>query len=105
MSVCIDIDKNGKSSIGLATSNDGFIWTRLSDEPIFQASEDILAWDSGNVGSPCLVWLSDVKRWRMYYVGSSLDNNGGESVSVLNNGFGVAESLDEDGIYFKRVIV
>lgn len=57
------ISNDGVHSIGCATSLDGLVWDRLSDEPVFAASSDASAWDSGAVGSPNLIWLPDKRRW------------------------------------------
>ena len=62
-------------SIGVASSFDGVNWERLSTDPVFTPSSDPEAWDGGGVGSPYLVWLNDRKRWRMYYVGTELNNS------------------------------
>jgi hypothetical protein len=99
----------GVHSIGLATSLDGFRWERVQDEPVFQANPDSSAWDSEGVGSPHMIWLPEKKRWRMYYVGTSLSKDGsGNYVRAAepagkNACIGVAESLDEEGMYFQRV--
>ena len=90
------VSKDGTHSIGMATSNDAVNWARLSDEAIFKPDPDVNAWDSGGVGSPHLVYIPDTDRWRMYYVGNSINNN--ERLSI-----GVAESTDADGLYFERI--
>jgi len=83
-------------SIGVATSLDGTNWERLSTEPVFTPNPDTEAWDAGGVGSPYLVWLNEYKRWRMYYVGTALNNSDKAA-------FGIAESTDEDGLEWKRL--
>jgi hypothetical protein len=70
---------------------------------VFGPSEDPAAWDSGGVGSPHMVWMDDAQRWRMYYLGSSSQGDGEGGVMGAGAGIGVAESLDENGIYFKRL--
>lgn len=92
------ISKKGVHSIGVATSPDGLQWARSSDKPVFTANDDISAWDSGGVGSPHMIYLPDKKRWRMYYVGTSLDTE-----AVSKSSIGVAESIDEEGNIFERV--
>jgi hypothetical protein len=87
--------RDGMHSIGLALSSDGIKWDRYGEEPIFSSQEN--NWDSGGVGSPHLVWLEDKKRWRLYYIGTRTIEG------RLHTGIGVAESLDEEGIYFERV--
>jgi hypothetical protein len=95
------ISKDAVHSIGVATSDDGLQWKRLSDKPVFMANEDSSAWDGGGVGSPNLIWLPDKRRWRMYYVGTPLLSIG--STSLPASSIGVAESLDEDGTFFRRI--
>lgn len=97
------VSSAGVHSIGLATSFDGFIWEKVSDEPVFAPSEEMAAWDSGSVGSPHLVWLEDKRRWRMYYTGSSSAVASNANVGSNDIGMGIAESLDEEGMYFKRI--
>ena len=89
---------DGRHSIGLAHSTDGLDWKRHSDTPVFTYNSDSAQWDSNGVGSPHVIWLSDKKRWRLYYVGTSLDGD-----SSLSTAIGVAESTDEEGINFVRV--
>lgn len=103
------VSQDGKHSIGLATSSNGIVWERASNNPVFTASSsDSGAWDSGGVGSPHLVWLPEKRRWRMYYVGTPLNNMGGGSAEATDDkvataGIGAAESLDEDGMIFERI--
>lgn len=91
------ISKSGEHAIGIATSLDGENWERVGASPIFNASAVEGAWDSGGVGSPHLVYLEDKKRWRLYYVGS------GSGADKEKYSIGVAESTDEEGLYFQRV--
>lgn len=100
----------GKHSIGVATSRDGITWKRVSDEPIFRPASSIDAWDAGGVSSPHIVYLPDVKRWRMYYVGYPVQFVQQEGNTVMPsrtlleyNGIGIAESKDETGLAFHRV--
>jgi hypothetical protein len=90
------INNLGKHAIGLATSENGDEWKRYSDEPIFSPSMIDDAWDSDSVGSPHLLWLKDKRRWRLYYVGSKADDD--------VQSIGVAESTDEEGIHFERIV-
>lgn len=103
---------SGKHAIGVATSRNGYDWKRVSDQPIFKAASSITSWDAGGVSSPHVVYLPDVKRWRMYYVGypAQFINQEGNSVlpsrTLLEyNGIGIAESQDETGLSFHRVEV
>jgi predicted GH43/DUF377 family glycosyl hydrolase len=96
------ISAAGVHSIGIATSTDGITWQRVNDEPIFSKNPDERAFDSGGVGSPKLVYLADKKRWRMYYIGvpaGTQDAYDGNEEAVI----GVAESTDEEGLYFERL--
>ena len=98
------ISRNGVPSIGCASSPDGLSWTRLSQQPVLQASPDPDMWDSGGVGSPHVVWMDDVRRWRMYYSGFSAEGGGGGGgLQVAKSSIGVAESVDEEGLVFKRI--
>jgi predicted GH43/DUF377 family glycosyl hydrolase len=91
----VSVDRR-KHAIGIATSKDGIVWERSSNTPVFTASAD--SWDSGGVGSPHVIFLSDRKVWRMYYVGTPDDGTQGSW-----NGIGVAESTDETGTVFNRI--
>jgi len=95
------IDNKGVHSIGCAVSNDGYQWTSVSDAPVFTAAGDADAWDAGGVGSPHLVWLNDLQKWRMYYVGFAA--TGGDDASVVASSIGVAQSTDEMGTSFVRI--
>jgi len=100
------ISRTGVPSIGCASSPDGFTWTRLSQQPVLQASsEDPTMWDSGGVGSPHVVWMEDIRRWRLYYSGFAAGAAVGEGsgLQVIKSSIGVAESIDEEGLVFKRV--
>lgn len=100
------ISSSKRHSIGVATSVDGVNWQKVSDEPVFQGNQNNPnAWDSGNVGSPHLVWLPEKKRWRMYYVGTKYLNDVSSSTfySVNGEGIGIAESLDEQGLLWSRI--
>ena len=108
------ISHKQQHSIGVASSKDGITWERLSDQPVFRANEDPTAWDGGGVGSPHLVWLPNKRRWRLYYVGNPVkvegvpvsNSSGGKDNSQVGtaSGIGVAESLDEDGLVFERIL-
>lgn len=92
------VSANQVHSIGLARSTDGgYSWAKLYSEPVFAPSEEADAWDAGGVGSPHLVWLSDRRRWRMYYMGDPKDKTSGAPA------LGVAESTDESGHKFVRL--
>ena len=90
------VSKDNIHSIGVATSLDGTNWERLSTDSVFTPSSDPEAWDAGGVGSPHLVWLNEKRRWRMYYVGTALNNS--EKAA-----FGIAESTDENGLDWIRM--
>lgn len=61
---------NGRTSIGMATSEDGLrTWRMLQEGPALAASGTD-GWDNWGVGSPCLVLMEgQEERWRLYYVG------------------------------------
>lgn len=88
-------------SIGCASSPDGYQWTKLSATPIFEANSAVAgAWDAGGVGSPHVIWLEDTRTWRMYYTGFNIDGD-----MLYKSSIGVAESLDEEGLQFRRIDV
>ncbi len=64
------VGEDGRSSIGLAVSDDGSSGWRRCPQPILQAAADKDAWDAGSVGSPCAVAMAYGK-WRLYYSGRS----------------------------------
>ena len=115
------VSNTNQHAIGIATSKDGYIWKKINDgKPIFQShshshshsyihsnsSSDTTGttttttttgseWDSGGVGSPHLVWLPQQRKWRMYYIGNSLNTD--------LSSIGVAESTDDLGHHFVRI--
>jgi len=97
------VSQEGRHSIGMAVSRDGYNWERSGEQPIFAANDDAAAWDGGGVGSPHLVFLPEQQRWRMYYVGYPLGKDGSDSNYELGaNGIGVVESDDAEGYIFRR---
>lgn len=125
------LDINNKHSIGCANSDDGINWTRVSDKPVFESTSTMegdsneTSWDHAGVGSPHLIYLSNKKRWRMYYMGYSGKSNESDylpDADVSTKAFyaadgsffgtegklpmaciGVAESVDEEGYIFERL--
>eukprot|EP01035_Chromulina_nebulosa_P016908 gene16908-22397_t len=99
------ISSTGKHFIGLSKSTDGLNWVKVSDEPVLSPNEDPNSWDSERVGSPHVIWLSEKKRWRLYYTGSNKSENSNDTLGISENGvnIGVAESTDEHGTTFHRV--
>lgn len=97
------------TGIGLAVSKDGIRWEKAACGPVFEASSDTDAWDSGSVGSPHLVWMPEKKRWRMYYIGSAAKGQADTGLPTSNldplSAIGVAESTAEDGLQFVRVSI
>jgi len=102
------VSSSGQVAIGCASSPDGFAWTKVSDQPVFEASSNADAWDGGGVGSPHLIWLEDVRRWRMYYAGWGRDEGGDSAgaggLQISRSSIGVAESLDDSGLGFRRIV-
>lgn len=92
------VSKNGVHSIGLAISRDGLKWERCGEEPVFSRNLDPNSWDHEGVGSPNVVYIPETKRWRLYYVGHTTDSSNSRTY-----GIGVAESVDEVGLEFKRL--
>jgi predicted GH43/DUF377 family glycosyl hydrolase len=104
------IDGNGKSSIGVAGSVDGREWIRLQSTPILSSTGSLD--DNGGIGSPHALYLSDKKRWRLYYVNYQQSLSSSEDTSKVVLGIGdseelaksygisMVESLDEEGLIF-----
>ena len=88
-------DAEGRSSIGLAVSDDGVKGWRRHSEPVLSAADGD-AWDSSAVGSPCAVSMAE-GRWRLYYGGRRAGDGGAWS------GIGVA--LSASGATFEGVPV
>ncbi|RYH32753.1 hypothetical protein EON65_00195 [archaeon] len=86
---------DNEHSIGLATSADGRNWV-TKGQVFSKNKEDTHAWDGGGVGSPHLVWIPEMNRWRMYYMGYNKESGHG-------CGMGVAISTDETGVCFVRL--
>ena len=83
----------GVASIAIATSEDGFVWTR-PDAPALTAGEPG-AWDQGGVGRPYAVPMAG-ERVRLYYEGRAAP---GDARGV---GVGVAVSAEHDRFAFIR---
>ena len=83
----------GVASIALATSEDGFVWTR-PNAPVLTAGEPG-SWDQGGVGRPYAVPMAG-DRVRLYYEGRA---RAGDARGV---GVGVAVSAEHDRFAFVR---
>lgn len=90
------LDEALKRSIMAAESDDGMTWTRLYDEPVFEAGAQD-AWDGGGVATPQLVQNGD--ELRMYYFGFPLEDDPAASIK----GIGLAISKDSDLRNFQRI--
>eukprot|EP01039_Chlorochromonas_danica_P001545 gene1545-1683_t len=97
------VSASGEHSIGLATSKDGLNWKKSGQ--VFAKNADANAWDGGGVGSPHLVWLPNLQRWRLYYMGYMTKSGQASSERGLADGaMGVAISTDASGTVFTRSI-
>ncbi|KAG8661734.1 hypothetical protein MANES_01G033900v8 [Manihot esculenta] len=75
------VGADGKSSIGLAASEDGLKdWGRVQEEPILEASDVGHGWDNEEVRSPCMIEMED--EWRLYYVGVGKGGRTGIGMAV-----------------------
>jgi hypothetical protein len=83
----------GVASIAIATSEDGFVWTR-PNAPALTAGEP-RAWDQGGVGRPYAVPMAG-ERVRLYYEGRAAP---GDARGV---GVAVAVSVEHDRFAFIR---
>jgi len=54
------------SSIGYATSSDGVVWQRMSDQPVLAAGQ---AWEKAAVMCPNVIWDKKAKLYKMWYSG------------------------------------
>ncbi|KAJ0257771.1 Arabinanase/levansucrase/invertase [Hirschfeldia incana] len=73
------VDRNGKTSIGLAVSEDGIKnWRRVDDVGAVLGVGEGGAWDDGGVGCPYLIEMDGENdhQWRLYYRGVG---NGGRT--------------------------
>jgi hypothetical protein len=57
---------NGHSAIGYATSSDGLVWKRLSDQPVLSADQ---SWEKVAVMCPNVIWDRQTKQYKMWYSG------------------------------------
>ncbi|KAK4772427.1 hypothetical protein SAY86_014202 [Trapa natans] len=81
------VAEDGRTSIGMAESEDGLrCWRRLGEGPVLEASGTD-GWDSWGVGSPCLVPMEGHEdEWRIYYVGTSLGGRTGIGMAISKGG-------------------
>lgn len=54
----------GRSAIGYATSRDGVVWQRMSEQPVLAAAEP---WEKGAVMCPHVLWDAAAGRFRLWY--------------------------------------
>jgi predicted GH43/DUF377 family glycosyl hydrolase len=96
------MNAEGSVSIGMATSEDGVIWTKYDDavtsdapyaesDPVFIAADEEDAWDSAGVYQPSVQLTPD--GWVMLYKGV------GANPRILPNGI----ATSEDGIVWTRL--
>ena len=57
---------NGRSAIGYATSDDGVVWKRQSDQPVLVADQP---WEKVAVMCPNVIWDRKTKLYKMWYSG------------------------------------
>jgi len=57
-------DRARRQRLGLAASDDGFLWTKLRTNPILELGEPG-SFDEGGLGEPA-VWLSNGRYWMIY---------------------------------------
>jgi predicted GH43/DUF377 family glycosyl hydrolase len=72
----------GRSAIGYATSSDGLVWKRMSDQPVLKPE---LPWEKVAVMCPDVMWDDAARLFRMWY-------SGGEQYEP--NAIGYASSTD-----------
>lgn len=92
------VAQDGSRSIGLGVSKDGRSnWQRL-DAPVLSPAPDSAAWDSGSVGAPCAVSMSE-GRWRLYYSGHCAGGN------CCDNWQGIGLALSAEVAQFEGITV
>lgn len=79
-------DGSGPLGLGIATSPDGFNWTRHPDNPIFGAGTE--PWENWSAWSAGLLW--DDPMWKLYYAG------------VGEVGYAIGLATANDGVHFVR---
>lgn len=52
------------SWIGYATSDDGYHWKRMSDQPVLFSERP---YEGASVMNPCVLWDQESRLWRMWY--------------------------------------
>lgn len=78
----------GRSSIGYATSTDGMVWTRRSDQPVLKPS---VPWEGVALMCPHVLWDNEHRQWKMWY-------SGGEQYEP--NAIGYA--ISKDGLNWEK---
>lgn len=68
------------------------------DKPCFEARRGQQAWDNVQVGTPYVVRLPGGCGFRLYYVGTSKDQDGNNTFSI-----GAANSIGDSLFEWKRV--
>ncbi|CAM9580893.1 unnamed protein product [Discosporangium mesarthrocarpum] len=92
----------GIHSIGLATSQDGKKWTRISDSPVFERSDPASGgWDSGGVTGPDIVDMGDGV-WHLYYVGQGPARKGAGGGEPVQCAVGLAVTENDDFTKWER---
>ncbi len=81
--------RGGKGAIGLATSGDGYHWTKSPGNPVFVPS--VTGWDSLNVGAPCITVMNGT--FYMFYLGAA-------NPICCSASIGLAQS--SDGVHWTR---
>ncbi|MFN2273172.1 MAG: right-handed parallel beta-helix repeat-containing protein, partial [Anaerolineae bacterium] len=79
-------DGSGPLGLGIATSPNGFNWTRHPDNPVFGAGTE--PWENWSAWSAGLLWDDPV--WKLYYAG----------VGEVGHAIGLATA--SDGVHFVR---
>jgi hypothetical protein len=101
------VRKDGYRSIGLAVSDDGFVWKkeagREPDGSVFaHAPRGSGRWDAFAIGTPCVIEAEG--GWRLYYIGSNEveSENGHADELALKHQIGLALSDGSDFTLFRR---
>jgi len=57
---------DGRSAIGYATSTDGLVWKRMSEQPVLRADQP---WEKVAVMCPDVIWDAEARLYKMWYSG------------------------------------
>jgi predicted GH43/DUF377 family glycosyl hydrolase len=84
------------SAIGHAISSDGVAWKRMSDRPVFSATQP---WEKVAVMCPDVIWDSKAKLYKMWYSGG--DQYEPDAIGYATSADGIAWARNKENPIFK----